>query len=86
MKHSDAYQAAARRVKNLPRIFGRVSAEKIEAGILGTLRKHDKLTIRNVEAVFIPDDAEYEELPDGTRKLPCLFYGDIYFEKEEEDA
>lgn len=83
MNDSAEYQEAVRRVKNLPEIFGRVSAERLAEGVLG---KFIRPSVRMVEAVFIPDDAEYETLPDGTRKLPCLFYGDLYFEKEEDET
>ena len=82
MKDSKGYEEAARRVKKLPRIFGRVSEKQLQAEILG---KHVRTVILNSKVVFIPDNAEYEELPDGTRKLSCLFYGYLYFEKEEED-
>lgn len=84
MKDSKAYEEAVRRVKNLPEIFGEVSWEDLKRGVLG------KCTMGRViefDKCFIPDDAEYETLPDGSRKLPCLFYGDLYFEKEgERDA
>jgi len=74
--------AATRRVKNLPEIFGDVSKEQLDQGALGKFRR---LSLHKIEAVFVHEDAEYETLPDGTRKLPCLFYGDLYFEKEEKD-